>query len=253
MTKSRTSAVIVYAAESRAGCAGSSRFSMAKGDRSHHPRSAAAVEVDVMSSNEIKALFRRSLMWIWAAVLAGFLPASALTESAQAQSTAAVQAVVPAEPHSETGATANIGTVAPLSAPNPGANAVSAVQSQIDPLELLSPAQRQTYQHAASAFTYFCHDWERLLHEREVNNLEHLSWRDDGGLKTASYTGYGKVESCECKASKEGLPIGKIRYEEINYSIAGKTIDEARHAAPKLMHEISTLEIFSWEKDKWFY
>ena len=217
-----------------------------------------------MSSRVITALFRSSLLWIWPAVLAGFLPASALAQSAQAQSTAAMQAVAPAEAHSETGAAVtSISAVLktptatvqpfPVSASIPGANAASAVQSQIDGLELLSPAQRQTYQRASSAFTSFCHDWERLLHEREVNNLEHLSWREDGGLETATYTGYGKVESCECKASKEGLPIGKIKYEEINYSIVGKTMEEARRAAPKLIHEISTLEIFSWEKNKWFY
>ena len=134
-----------------------------------------------------------------------------------------------------------------------GTSASSAAQSRIDGLELLSPAERRTYLRAASAFTGFCRDWERLLHEREVDNLEHLSWREDGGLKTATYTGYGKLESCECKESKEGLPIGKIRYQEINYSIVGKTIGEARRAAPKLLHEINTLEIFSWDKGKWFY
>ena len=271
-----------------------------------------------MSLRGIMALFRSSLIWMWPAILAGFLFAIALAQSAQAQSTAVMQAVASAEPHSQidaaaigastilktpaitvqpiplsgviqsvpsataqlipasavapllakaatdmnnvatpsTGAgmaAAKIGAVAPVSASNPGANAASAVQLQVDGLELLSPVQRRTYQRAASAFTSFCHDWERMLHEREVNNLEHLSWREDGGLETATYTGYGKVESCECKASKEGLPIGKIRYEEINYSIMGKTIEEARHAAPKLIHEISTLEIFSWEKGKWFY
>jgi hypothetical protein len=122
----------------------------------------------------------------------------------------------------------------------------------MDSLESLTPGQRQTFQRATSSFTAFCHDWERLLHEREINNLEHLSWRSDGGLEIATYTGYGKVESCECKES-EGLPIGKLRYKEINYSIAGKTVDEARHAAPKSTHEISTLEIFSWDKGRWFY
>jgi len=198
----------------------------------------------MMSSSAIIALFRSSLTWTWAVVLAGFLSVSALAASVQAQSATAVQAVAPA---------VTIGTVAPVSAPNPGTNAAPAVQSQNDGLDLLSPVQRRTYQRAASAFSDFCHDWERMLHEREVNNLEHLSWREDGGLQTASYTGYGKVESCECKASKEGLPIGKIRYMEINYSIVGKTIQEARHAAPKLIHQISTLEIFSWEKDRWFY
>jgi hypothetical protein len=131
--------------------------------------------------------------------------------------------------------------------------ASSVSQIQIDGLESLTPVQRQTYRRAASAFTVFCHDWERLLHEREVNNLEHLSWRKDGGLEMATYTGYGKVESCQCKESKEGLPIGKILYREMNYSIAGKTIDQARHSLPKLTHEISTMEIFSWDKGKWFY
>ena len=134
-----------------------------------------------------------------------------------------------------------------------GTTSVSAIQPKIDGLELLTPAQRRAFERASSTFTSFCHDWERLLHERELNNLDHLSWRADGGLEMASYTGYGKVESCECKESQEGLPIGKIRYLEMNYSIAGKTIDEARHALPKLTHQIETLEIFSWDKGKWFY
>jgi hypothetical protein len=132
-------------------------------------------------------------------------------------------------------------------------NAALAAPSPADDLNSLTPAERRTYLRASSAFADFCRDWERLLHERELNNLEHLSWRQDGGLETADYTGYGKVESCECKESKEGLPIGKIGYEEIQYSIVGKTVPEARQAAPKLLHEIKTLEIFSWDKGKWFY
>lgn len=202
-------------------------------------RRGRGVEVDAMKSTAIVALFQASLTCIWAAVLVGSSPVSVLAGSAQTQSGAATAT--------------EIGTVVSATAPNPGASAASAVPSQIDGAELLSPVKRRIYQRAASAFTVFCHDWEHLLHEREVDNLEHLSWRKDGDLEIATYTGYGKVESCECKASKEGLPIGKISYEEINYSIAGKTINEARHAIPKLMHEIKTLEIFSWDKDKWFY
>jgi hypothetical protein len=156
-----------------------------------------------------------------------------------------------AAPSASAGSVTKVGTVA--SASGAGASAASAAQAQADALESLSPAQRRTYLRASSAFSDFCHEWERLLHEREVNNLEHLNWRHDGGLETASYTGYGKVESCECKESKEGLPIGTIRYEEINYAIVGKTIEEARHAPPKPKHEIKTLEIFSWDKGKWFY
>jgi hypothetical protein len=164
--------------------------------------------------------------------------------------TAPLAAASPASPMPMQSSAASTNTAVPAI----GAAATKvASQSQVDGVEFLTPAQRRTYQRAASVFTVFCHDWERLLHEREVNNLEHLSWREDGGLEIATYTGYGKLESCECKASKEGLPIGKIRYDEINYSIAGKTIDEARHAIPKQTHEISTLEIFSWDKGKWFY
>jgi hypothetical protein len=193
-----------------------------------------------MSSSAIVAFVRHLTMWPWVAVLLGFLLLNTSAAAAQAQSGGAVEGVATAA-----GASAK--------APSPATSTASPMQSRADDLELLSPAQRRTYQRAASAFTGFCQEWERLLHEREVNNLDHLSWREDSGLETASYTGYGKVESCECKASKEGLPIGKIRYEEILYSIAGKTIKEARHAVPKLTHEINTLEIFSWDKGKWFY
>jgi hypothetical protein len=180
------------------------------------------------------------------------LPVTSAADPLSSQAATGLTAV--AAPSGGVGTAATkIGTIAAASVSSPGASTASAVQSQIDSLELLSPAQRRTYQRAASLFTGFCHDWERLLHERELNNLEHLSWREDGGLEVATYTGYGKVEACECKASKEGLPIGKLRYEEIIYSIAGKTIDEAQHAAPKLTHEVNTLEIFSWDQGKWFY
>jgi len=213
-----------------------------------------------MSSSAIVALLQASLVSLGFMVLSSLSPVSARAQSAQPQLAGWAEAVAAAQPHSDAGAATGASTVlkTPTVAPEPAGAAAaptagSAVQPQTDSTELLSPVQRRTYQRAASAFTGFCHDWERLLHEREVNNLEHLSWREDGGLETATYTGYGKVESCECKASKEGLPLGKIRYEEIIYSVAGKTVDEARHAAPKLIHEIRTLEIFSWDKGKWFY
>ena len=192
-----------------------------------------------MSSSGIVASVRSVMTCKWSAALFGFLLLSALVISARAQSGTVGQGIAAAE--------------VSRTAPNPAASAVSVEHSVTDNVEYLSPTQRRTYQRASSAFAGFCHDWERLLHEREINNLEHLSWREDGGLQTATYTGYGKVESCECKESKEGLPIGKIRYEEILYSIAGKSINEARHAVPKLTHEINTLEIFSWDKGKWFY
>jgi hypothetical protein len=238
-------------------------------------RGAVVVGGDAMNSSTTVTSFRSALTWRWAVALIGLLTVGALAGAAQAQSTSAVQAVTLAEPHSQTGImaagastilktptatvqpvpsnNAKIGPVAAMSTANPAANASFAAKSQLDNLDLYTKAQRRVYEQAASLFPGFCHNWESLLHEREVNNREHLAWRNDGGLKTASYTGYGKVESCQCKASKEGLPIGEIRYEEINYSIVGKTIEEAIHSTPKLTHQITTMEIFSWDKGKWFY
>jgi hypothetical protein len=116
----------------------------------------------------------------------------------------------------------------------------------------LTRAQREKWLHASAAMPAFCHDWNRMLHDREVNNLSHLDWHERQGYETASYTGYGQVEGCQCKESDEGVPIGKVTYQEMNYYLAGRSIQEAK-AHPKLLGTTNTLEIFSWEKDRWFY
>jgi hypothetical protein len=213
----------------------------------------AAVEGDLMISRPIRTL-QTSFVVLGVSVLVGLSAINAWAASAQATSLPPYGAGVAVAASTGGNATATkisaIGATLPA---NPGTTAPSTTHSQLEALESLSPAQRRTFERAASLFTVFCHDWERLLHEREVDNLTHLSWSKSGDLETAMYTGYGRVESCECKPSRQGLPIGKIRYEEKNYSIVGKTIEEARHAEPKVVHEISTLEIFSWDKGKWFY
>jgi hypothetical protein len=208
-----------------------------------------------MNSRTIILSFQASVTFLGLVALGALFSGNARAESAQVQNVAGSPVSSAAEVHSNAASTGGASSAIKIPAvPSlPGATAVSAVQTQTDSADSLTPAQRRTYQRASSAFTSFCHDWDRLLHEREVNNLEHLSWQQSGGLKMATYTGYGRVESCECHESKEGLPIGKIRYEEMLYSIAGKSADEARRATPKVMHEISTLEIFSWDKGKWFY
>jgi hypothetical protein len=214
------------------------------------------VEVNLMNSRTRFALFRTSVALLGVTALGALFSANARAESAQVQNAGGSPALAAAESHTSVGtASSGSGMIKiPTAAPTlPGATAVSAIPTQNDGVDFLTPAQRRTYQRASSAFTSFCHDWERLLHEREVNNLDHLSWQQNGGLQMATYTGYGKVQSCECHASKEGLPIGKIGYEEMLYSLAGRTVNDARHAAPKIMHEIRTLEIFSWDKGKWFY
>jgi len=126
------------------------------------------------------------------------------------------------------------------------------VRATAEAIARLTTDQRQKWDSAVAALPSFCHEWESLLHDREVENLTHLIWKDHDGYETATYTGYGKVRGCEAKESAEGVPIGKVTYDEKNYYLVGKSIDEAK-SHPKLLGTTNTLEIFSWEKDRWFY
>ena len=127
------------------------------------------------------------------------------------------------------------------------------LKSSTDPLTRLTSLARSKYEQAAALFPSFCHDWERKLHDRELNNLRNIHWQVRDGYETASYVGYGKVKRCETKESAQGVPIGKLTYEEFNFNLIGKTLDEALHTKPKLLGITTTLEIFSWEKNGWFY
>ena len=108
---------------------------------------------------------------------------------------------------------------------------------------------------AEKEFPAFCHDWESKLRDRERNNIAHLDWKDSNGIETSTYTGYGSIQSCTCKQSSKGIPVGKLYYQEFEYRLEGKTLDEARHATPKPDTVTNTTEIFRWDKkqDKWIY
>lgn len=130
--------------------------------------------------------------------------------------------------------------------------AAAALKTLTERLARLTSAQRRKWDQAQAALPAFCRDWDRMLHEREMNNLSHLEWHQQQGFQTATYTGYGKVQGCEAKESEEGVPLCKVTYQEMSYYLAGKSVDEAR-AHPKLLGTTNTLEIFSFEKDRWFY
>jgi hypothetical protein len=119
-------------------------------------------------------------------------------------------------------------------------------------LARLTEGERLKWEKASAALPAFCEDWNRMLHDREVNNLSHLTWHRRQGYQTATYTAYGKVQGCQAKESEEGVPIGKVSYQQMSYYLAGRSINDAR-AHPKLLGTTNTLEIFSWEKDRWFY
>ena len=109
------------------------------------------------------------------------------------------------------------------------------------------------FRKASALFPDFCKHWEQDLHDRETNNLSKLKFVPKEGYETATYTAYGKVSGCESHQSKDGYSIGKITYEEFEYYIAGKSEDEARHAAPRTVSDTHTTEIFRLDNGKWFY
>jgi hypothetical protein len=123
----------------------------------------------------------------------------------------------------------------------------------IQELNYGTKAERRLYARAVAAFPTFCEDWAHKLRVRETDNLNSLNFQEKSGYETASYVGYGPIKSCECKESAEGIPLGKVTYDEENFFLEGKSVDEAKHNAPKLVGITHTLEIFSWDQNKWFY
>jgi len=117
-------------------------------------------------------------------------------------------------------------------------------------LKLFPDAQ---FKLASDSFPSFCADWQHKLHERESNNRNQLTWKDLNGWKSAIYTGYSNIVSCECKKSSHGIPIGKLSYSEFTYYLSGHDVDEAAHATPKQTSITITTEIFRWDKTHWAY
>jgi hypothetical protein len=107
------------------------------------------------------------------------------------------------------------------------------------------------FERASDSFPAFCKDWERRLHDRQLNNLENMSWKDENGYKTGTYLGYSPIKSCDCKRSTGGVPIGELTYQETEYYLSGRTVEEARRADPKPVGITNTTEIFRWDHTKW--
>ncbi len=111
----------------------------------------------------------------------------------------------------------------------------------------------QEFAKASALFPSFCQDWARKLHDREVNNQNHIAWQEKNGWETGTYTGYGPIQKCECHQSSDGYSIGKVTYDEFQYYVTGHTPDEAKHAAPRVTDSTATTELFRWDKNAWFY
>jgi hypothetical protein len=126
---------------------------------------------------------------------------------------------------------------------------VAAVIHKLDPLRVF---HERRFKIAAAEFPAFCQDWGRKLQERTQWGLSQINWHLDHGLESGTYTGYGPINSCTTKMSESGVAIGKLSYYEYVYSLSGKTIDEAKHAKPKQVSVMQTLEIFRFDHNKWF-
>ena len=153
---------------------------------------------------------------------------------------------VPSQGFSQETTEARDGAASGVAQPHPGLHGrVRAALERADRL----------FQRASEAFPSFCQDWEAKLRERERNNLSHIEWKENDGLKNGSYVGYSKVTGCACKQSAKGIPIGRLMYQEFKYQLEGKTLTEAMHALPKPAVTTNTTEIFRFDTNlnKWTY
>src|SRR5579885_3211798 len=108
------------------------------------------------------------------------------------------------------------------------------------------------YERAARALPEFCREWHSKLEERVSEQADLMEWQDREGWKTATYRGYGPIESCTCKL-QDGVPVGEITYQTIEYYLAGHTVEEARHARPIVAGRTHTIEILRWKDGRWVY
>jgi hypothetical protein len=175
------------------------------------------------------------------AALIGTAPAYA---QSQASDDAASASSIPAESAALTAA-----AIAPSEKKTLGQK-VKALVAKLTPDRIKRDIE---FRKASALFPDFCKHWEQDLHDRETNNLSKLKFNEKDGYETATYTAYGKIAACESHQSKDGYSIGKITYEEFEYYIAGRSRDDARHAAPKTVSDTHTTEIFRWDNGKWFY
>jgi hypothetical protein len=109
------------------------------------------------------------------------------------------------------------------------------------------------FQIASAKFPDFCRDWSHKLSVREHDNIEHIRWTKHDGVETGSYVGYSPIESCTCKEASNGVAVGVLTYHQFDYTLSGKSVTEAKRAAPHAVSVTPTREIFAYDKGKWFW
>ena len=125
------------------------------------------------------------------------------------------------------------------------------MHAALDGFKAPPPTGDNVFDRASGMFPAFCMDWQRKLHDRELNNLENVNWKDQNGWKTTTYVAYSPIKTCACKRSTGGVPIGELTYQETEFYLSGRTEEEARHSPPKPVGLTNTTEIFRWDRTKW--
>jgi hypothetical protein len=194
-------------------------------------------------------VLRFGAVCILAVALAALCPRAAFAQSADSKGSGDDQGVSsrPAD-NGGSGPAVNSDSSADSDDAAPGAYAIHAALKSID-----TPPRPGDGAFAAASelFPSFCKDWQRRLHDRELNNLENITWKDENGWKTGTYVAYSPVKTCDCKRSTGGVPIGELTYQETEFYLSGHTVEEARHAQPKPVGITNTTEIFRWDRTKW--
>jgi hypothetical protein len=109
------------------------------------------------------------------------------------------------------------------------------------------------FQVASASFPDFCREWAHKLSVREHDNLGNIKWVMHDGVETGSYVGYSSIDSCTCKEATNGVAVGILTYKEFDYTLSGKSVEEAEHATPHAATVVPTREIFAYDKGKWFW
>src|SRR5208337_4806020 len=115
---------------------------------------------------------------------------------------------VPSQGFSQETTEPHDGAASGVAQPQPGLR--GRVRAALTRLAPIGARADRLFEQASKAFPSFCQDWEAKLRERERNNLSHIEWKENDGVKNGSYVGYSKITGCACKQSAKGIPIGRL-------------------------------------------
>jgi hypothetical protein len=131
-----------------------------------------------------------------------------------------------------------------------GGNGMQGTVQKLNPVMIRA---LKKFEIASAAFPDFCRDWGRKLSARERDNLRNIKWEMHDGVETGKYVGYGAIDSCTCKEATNGVAVGILTYKEFDYTLTGKSVEEAQHSTPHATAIVPTREIFAYDRGKWFW